>query len=404
MPERVLLIDDEEYVLRALRGYLTPRTESGEITVALAADGPAAVEKAKAAAAAGEPFDLAVIDFLMTDEMNGLETLQELRRHLPDITAIMLTGQAQQNTPMEALNLGFRHYLVKPATREAFLSAIDKQLREIRAAKEKRRLQEALARFHEAIATITATVQSVTDMTEPTGVESAAAVVLETAIAAASARDGHLLLFPENGPYFDVFDRSGAPVEGLRIPLGAGTAGMALATGGPMLRAAGDGGLSGEDLSPLEHRRAAVIAVPLLSASGRLGALLLADPADPARYPGATEAMLAQLGRLAALTLDAVRAQDRSRRLLLSALHTGLAHAGEQGDRLFEQVQASLNTLERPSSVVTAAAEAGLPEDTRIAAEMAAAIRDISAYGPEGTEFCRSMLTQLRALLKAYAG
>jgi ActR/RegA family two-component response regulator len=420
-PDRLLLVDDEEYVLRALRGHLASRVESGEVTVSVATDGPAAVEAASAAVAAGGPFDLAVIDFQMTDEMNGLETLQELRKVLPDITAIMLTGHAQQNTPVDALNLGFRRYLVKPASREAFLSAIDDQLRQIRLARHNRRLQAALAGFHASVQRLLAVVRTVADISAAADLPATLSRLAEAGLATASASDAFVLLLPDGESAkrdaFDLRDRTGRPLAEPVIPLGTGAAGMCLTTAAPVLRAAEEGKrLDGPavEVGPLERGRSAVIAVPLMSGPRRVGALLLTDPARPENYADGYEAALAALGRLGGTALESALTSGRGRSLLLSTLRAAAAEgtapqAGATGS--LEQVEAGIRSLDSAtltapgSGDATGGLAAGLDDaQTKLVLEMAAALRDIARFGPEGLEFCRVTLDGFRRVLRSYAG
>jgi DNA-binding response OmpR family regulator len=405
MSERVLLIDDEDYVLRALRGHLAARVESGDLAVAVAVDGPDAVAKARKSAEEGNPFDLAVIDFQMTDEMNGLETLGELRKHLPDIVGLMLTGHAQQNTPVAALNLGFRYYLVKPVTREAFLAAVDEQVRQIRLAKRNRRLQAALARFHGTVQQILSTIQSVAAMTGPVELSTAAADVVECAVQLARAADGYLLLIPPSGDRYLVHDRRGKTVDDPAVSVSGGLIAMAAGAGTPVVRAADmPGGLAGPDVGPLEKGRKAAVAVPVVCGPRPIGALLLLDPVEPQAF-GQYERGLSLLGRIAGPVIDSVRAEGKRRGLLLGALRAGLAAVpgAGTGEALLEQLQTSIQTLEGGlQGSVQAAADADLDAETRTALEMAAGIREIARYGPEGLEFCRSMIEQFRAVLRSY--
>jgi CheY-like chemotaxis protein len=406
MSERVLLVDDEDFVLRALRGHLAARVESGDLAVASAVHGPDAVEKARKSAEEGNAFDLAIIDYQMTDEMTGLETLGQLRRHLPDIVGIMLTGHAQQSTPVEALNLGFRYYLVKPVTREAFLAAVDEQVRQIRLAKRNRRLQSALARFHGAVQQILAAVQSVAKITEPVEFPAAVADVVESMIQTAHGANGFLLLAPASGDRFEVFDRRGKPVESPAVPVGGGVVGMAAGAGTPVIRAAESGGkLSGADVGPLEQGRSAAIAVPIICGSRSPGAVLVLDPAAPAQF-AEYERALSLSGRLSGMVLEAVRAEGRRQRLLLGALRaaTAAAPGSATGEALIDQIQSSVQTLETGlrSSTEAAAADPDLDAETKVALEMADCIREIARYGPEGLEFCRMTLEQFRSVLRAY--
>ncbi|MDQ0679607.1 two-component system sensor histidine kinase/response regulator [Arthrobacter pascens] len=107
---RVLVVDDNatnRLVLESqLRGWrLRPEAVP---------DAQSALARAREAAAAGEPFDIAVLDLCMPDT-DGLELARELKADagLADIELIMLTSTMQVN-PAEVSEAGVREWLMKP--------------------------------------------------------------------------------------------------------------------------------------------------------------------------------------------------------------------------------------------------------------------------------------------------
>src|SRR5690348_16262679 len=102
---RILIVDDEENVCNALRRSL--RREGYEIFVA---NQPAAgLELLKTT-----PVDLVLSDHLMPN-MTGLEFLKIFRDRHPDSVRIMLTGHADMQTAIEAINHGeIYRFLTKP--------------------------------------------------------------------------------------------------------------------------------------------------------------------------------------------------------------------------------------------------------------------------------------------------
>jgi two-component system NtrC family sensor kinase len=104
-PGRLLLVDDEENILRSLRRVL----RRGDWEIETAAD-------AEAALAIFERFQPAVVvsDFRMPG-MNGVELLARVKELSPHTQRIMLTGQADQQAIEEAINRSevFR-FIAKP--------------------------------------------------------------------------------------------------------------------------------------------------------------------------------------------------------------------------------------------------------------------------------------------------
>lgn len=102
---RMLIVDDEENVINALRRSL--RREGYDIQVATRpADALALLRQA--------PVDLVLSDHLMP-EMTGLEFLKLVRDRHPDSVRLMLTGHADMQTAIDAINHGeIYRFLTKP--------------------------------------------------------------------------------------------------------------------------------------------------------------------------------------------------------------------------------------------------------------------------------------------------
>ena len=61
--------------------------------------------------------DLAILDIKLK-KMNGVEVLAELKKIVPDMRAIMLTGYPTMETARESLKLGANEYCVKPIDKD----------------------------------------------------------------------------------------------------------------------------------------------------------------------------------------------------------------------------------------------------------------------------------------------
>ena len=110
---RVLIVDDLEVNLRILQGLMAH--DRMQVTaVTNAAD---ALDRLRAAAAAGEAFQLAVLDFMMP-QVDG-EALMRAIRVEPDpvvarIPAVLLSSSGQKGDAMTYSEMGFSGYLAKP--------------------------------------------------------------------------------------------------------------------------------------------------------------------------------------------------------------------------------------------------------------------------------------------------
>src|ERR1700732_1805195 len=144
--ETILIVDDEEPVRRTFREWLSGAGLA--CTILAARDAEEALQLANQ-----HPVDLAILDWALGAGDDGLQLLQDLAAFHPDVVAIMITGYANQATPLDAMRMGVRDYLDKnqDLSRETFLKAVRRQLEQIRPAKRERRLHHSLVAFREAV-------------------------------------------------------------------------------------------------------------------------------------------------------------------------------------------------------------------------------------------------------------
>ena len=102
----LLIVDDEEMVLTSLRSFLMLETEYELLTFTSSTE---ALEAAKT-----QTIDLVVSDYLMPD-MTGIELLLGLKKLQPYATRILLTGYADKENAIKAINeVGLYQYVEKP--------------------------------------------------------------------------------------------------------------------------------------------------------------------------------------------------------------------------------------------------------------------------------------------------
>ena len=100
---RILVVDDEERIRRALRAALTGHGYAVDVAV----DGPAAVS-----ALAGGVHDAVVLDLVMPG-MDGLAVLKEVRGW-SEVPVVVLSARGQEADKVDALDHGADDYLTKP--------------------------------------------------------------------------------------------------------------------------------------------------------------------------------------------------------------------------------------------------------------------------------------------------
>lgn len=107
---RVLLMDDEAPI-RLLGGAVLKRLGYAVTTVN---DGAAVVSEYAAAAAAGRPFDLVILDLTVPGGMGGAEAMEKLRAMDADVCAIVSSGYSSDPVMANYRAHGFRGRVPKP--------------------------------------------------------------------------------------------------------------------------------------------------------------------------------------------------------------------------------------------------------------------------------------------------
>jgi len=126
MSGKILIVDDEEIVLRSCRRILADR----DYEVETSSDGLEAVARV-----AEQDYDVLVLDIKMP-KLDGMEVLRRVKEARPDIDVIMITGLHEIETAVEAMKLGAFDYLPKPFDPAEFRMVVD------RAFERRRLLQE----------------------------------------------------------------------------------------------------------------------------------------------------------------------------------------------------------------------------------------------------------------------
>ena len=117
-PMKILLVDDEEKLLRSVTAYL----EKEGYTVRQATNGRMALTLVQTF----QP-DLVVLD-IMLPEVDGLEVLRRLRQ-TSDVYVIMLTAKADETDKIIGLSLGADDYVTKPFSPRELVARIKATLR-----------------------------------------------------------------------------------------------------------------------------------------------------------------------------------------------------------------------------------------------------------------------------------
>ena len=120
MNRRVLIVDDDANLVASLKRRLGRRFQ-----VSTALSGEAGLELMQSEG----PFAIVISDQRMT-HMDGIRYLAEVKRLYPDCVRMMLTGNIDLKTAIDAINeAGAFRFLTKPCAIEDLVQAIEDGLR-----------------------------------------------------------------------------------------------------------------------------------------------------------------------------------------------------------------------------------------------------------------------------------
>ena len=124
MAKNILLIDDDQLVLKSLTGLLTKKGYSVEA----AENGTAGVEKALKG-----NFDLIISDVRMPG-LDGIKAAEKIKVEMAKtgkkVNFLFITGYAEDDAPQYAIDLGATDFILKPFDITQFLSAVERNLQD----------------------------------------------------------------------------------------------------------------------------------------------------------------------------------------------------------------------------------------------------------------------------------
>jgi DNA-binding NtrC family response regulator len=137
---RVMLVDDEVPFVEAL----TKRLKKRNLNILTAFSGREALQTLDK----NRNVDVVILDVKMPD-LDGIETLREIKKAYPVTEVVMLTGHATVESAIEGMRFGAYDYLMKPCEIEQLMTKVEEATKKKRAHEEKireARVKEALSR------------------------------------------------------------------------------------------------------------------------------------------------------------------------------------------------------------------------------------------------------------------
>ena len=131
---KILIAEDEKTQRDLLEGFLIKEGFSVEAV----ANGREVLQKLK-----GNFFDIALIDYKMP-ELDGLQTLREIRKLYPDLPVVMMTAYGTVETAVASMKEGALDYLTKPIDLDELLLMLQKVIERTTLIKENKELKAQL--------------------------------------------------------------------------------------------------------------------------------------------------------------------------------------------------------------------------------------------------------------------
>lgn len=119
---KILFLEDEPTIQEVLTEYMKMQNYD----VICAEDGEKAIRLLKE-----QRFDMAVLDIIIP-KISGLEVLDWIRKHKPEIAVIMLTALEDEKTQVQAFNLYADDYVIKPVSPIILLKRMETILRRVK--------------------------------------------------------------------------------------------------------------------------------------------------------------------------------------------------------------------------------------------------------------------------------
>ncbi len=114
MKGKILVVDDEQIVLRSCERILAPEGYIVDTSIS-AKDALALLEK--------NTYDLIITDIKMP-EMDGIEFMRQVRAKNPDVNIVVITGYPSQESIKEALSFRIIDYIAKPFSPNHLLEVV----------------------------------------------------------------------------------------------------------------------------------------------------------------------------------------------------------------------------------------------------------------------------------------
>jgi len=139
----IVLVDDEEMVVTSVRAFLMLETEYNVHGFTSPLEAAAHLEIS--------PADVVISDYLMP-HMNGIQMLTRAKDLQPEAARILLTGHADKQSAIQAINeVGLYHYVEKPWDNAQLLLIIKSAIERTQLIRQVRAMVSKLDNAHDSL-------------------------------------------------------------------------------------------------------------------------------------------------------------------------------------------------------------------------------------------------------------
>lgn len=297
MPERVLVVDDEEDI----REVFSRALEKEGLAVDSSPDAQQALQMLK-----GSAYQVVVADIRMPG-MDGITLLKKIKEISPTTDVIMATGYPATETAIQALRLGAFDYITKPCTLDELTHTVHKALEAQKLSTENLLLKRINA-IHEVSAAFSTTL----------GLNPLLHLILEKGVGSVNGTGGSVFLLGQKDPVEMARFKKGVRVDQTFVKEV----------------------LQKQDNVVVSHESSTLTAIPLLARGEKLGVLCIEKEGEP--FSAQEQKMLGIFAERAAAAIRDTKINE--------ALQQKIAEL-EEAYRKLKQAQEQLIRTEKLSAI-----------------------------------------------------
>jgi signal transduction histidine kinase/FixJ family two-component response regulator len=313
VPERIIVIDDEERMCTSLQALL----QGNGYEVVTFQRSPEAVDSIRQGRV-----DLVITDIKMP-QMSGLEILREVKNIDEGIPVILMTGYASIDSAQEAIAQGAYDYLMKPVEFQYLEHAVKRALERRRSELARNRLMEELRLSNiilkRRVGELNALYEAGKSIGSSANLSELLRQIVVLAASVTEAQIGSIMLLDDKREYLTIEAAIGLSediVNRTRLPIGASIAGYVAKTGEPLVVKDVENDPRFQRINNERYGPASLLCTPLKIKNNILGVINMAHKEGNQTFDENDLRLLTTFASQAAVAVDDAYQFESSRRRL----------------------------------------------------------------------------------------